>query len=153
MEIEIATLMDTFEKKKISELEVETDGVRIYMKKEKNEEYAEQKYEEEKCRPLLKENPKETVKTEKTMETSSNAEVKAPFVGTFYRAAKPQDAPYIKEGQTIKKGDVIGLVEAMKMMNEIEAPFDGIVKKILVQDGAFVEYDQVLVEVEEQPHV
>lgn len=153
MEIEIATLMDTFEKKKISELEVETDGVRIYMKKEKNEEYAEQKYEEEKCRPLLKENPKETVKTEKTMETSSNAAVKAPFVGTFYRAAKPQDAPYIKEGQTIKKGDVIGLVEAMKMMNEIEAPFDGIVKKILVQDGAFVEYDQVLVEVEEQPHV
>ncbi|HIV16663.1 MAG TPA: acetyl-CoA carboxylase biotin carboxyl carrier protein [Candidatus Alectryocaccobium stercorigallinarum] len=71
--------------------------------------------------------------------------VKAPFVGTFYRASAPGAEPFIKIGQTVKKGDVVGIIEAMKMMNEIVAPCDGTVTDIYVDDETLVEFGQALV--------
>lgn len=75
----------------------------------------------------------------------SIAAVKAPFVGTFYRAASPKDKPFVMVGQEVKKGDVVGIIEAMKLMNEITATEDGIVEAIEVEDGTMVEYNQNLV--------
>lgn len=72
----------------------------------------------------------------------------SPMVGTFYVAPSPGAAPFIKEGQTIKKGDTIGIIEAMKIMNEIEAEFDCKIVKILVEDGQPVEFAMPLFEVE-----
>lgn len=71
--------------------------------------------------------------------------VKSPMVGTFYRAPSPSSPPFVEVGQHVKVGDVIGIIEAMKMMNQIEADHAGVVEAILVQDGEPVEFDQALV--------
>ncbi|MCV6589258.1 MAG: acetyl-CoA carboxylase biotin carboxyl carrier protein [Marinobacterium sp.] len=71
--------------------------------------------------------------------------VKSPMVGTFYRAPSPSSPSFIEVGQHVKKGDVICIIEAMKMMNQIEADKAGVVEAILVEDGQPVEFDQPLV--------
>jgi acetyl-CoA carboxylase biotin carboxyl carrier protein len=71
--------------------------------------------------------------------------VKSPMVGTFYRSPSPSSPPFIAVGQTIKATDVIGIVEAMKMMNQIQAGRAGVVEAILIEDGQPVEYDQPLI--------
>lgn len=68
--------------------------------------------------------------------------VKSPIVGTFYAAPSPEKPPFVKAGDTVKKGDVIMIIESMKLMNEVRSDFDGVVEKILVSDGQAVEYDQ-----------
>ena len=71
-------------------------------------------------------------------------EIKAPLVGTFYQAPGPDEQPYVKVGQQVKKGDVVGIIEAMKLMNEVVAPQDGIILSIDATDGNMVQYGQVL---------
>ncbi|MEO4047760.1 acetyl-CoA carboxylase biotin carboxyl carrier protein [Pseudomonas sp. CAU 1711] len=70
--------------------------------------------------------------------------VRSPMVGTFYRAASPTSANFAEPGQTVKKGDILCIVEAMKMMNHIEAEASGVIEQILVDNGQPVEYDQPL---------
>ena len=70
--------------------------------------------------------------------------VKAPMVGTFYRAASPDAKPFVEVGQAVKEGDTVCIIEAMKLMNEIEADASGAVKAILVENGQPVEYGQPL---------
>ena len=67
---------------------------------------------------------------------------KAPIVGTFYAAPSPDSEPFVKVGDTVKKGDVIYIIESMKVMSEIQSDFDGVVKEILVNNGDSVEFDQ-----------
>lgn len=87
--------------------------------------------------------------SEKSNITSSNDKVvKAPIVGTFYASSSPNKPPYVKVGDTVKKGDVIMIIESMKLMNEVQSDFDGVVKEILVQDGSPVEYDQPIMIIE-----
>lgn len=82
-------------------------------------------------------------------ESEANTEmVKAPLVGIFYEAPAPGEEPLVKEGQKVKKGDVLCVIEAMKMMNELKADVDGTVKKVDVKNGDAVEFGQVLFEVE-----
>ena len=71
--------------------------------------------------------------------------VKSPMVGTFYRAPSPSSPPSVEVGHHVKVGDVIGIIEAMKMMNQIEADHSGVVEAILATDGEPVEFDQALV--------
>lgn len=68
--------------------------------------------------------------------------VKSPIVGTFYAAPSPDKAPFVKVGDTVKKGDVIMIIESMKLMNEVQSDFDGTVAEILVNNGDAVEFDQ-----------
>jgi acetyl-CoA carboxylase biotin carboxyl carrier protein len=70
--------------------------------------------------------------------------VKSPFVGTFYRASGPQTDSFVEIGTRVKKGQTMCIVEAMKLMNEIEADKDGVVREILVENGQPVEFDQAL---------
>ena len=70
--------------------------------------------------------------------------VRSPMVGTFYRASSPEAKPFVDVGQTVKKGDILCIVEAMKMMNQIEADKSGTIDAILVEDGEPVEFDQPL---------
>jgi acetyl-CoA carboxylase biotin carboxyl carrier protein len=70
--------------------------------------------------------------------------VKAPMVGSFYRASSPDAKPFVEVGQAVKEGDTICIIEAMKLMNEIEADASGVVKAILVENGQPVEYGQPL---------
>jgi acetyl-CoA carboxylase biotin carboxyl carrier protein len=70
--------------------------------------------------------------------------VKAPMVGTFYRSPSPDAKPFVEVGQPVKEGDTICIIEAMKLMNEIEADASGVVKAVLVENGQPVEYGQAL---------
>ncbi len=71
-------------------------------------------------------------------------EVKAPIVGTFYAAPSPDSEPFVKVGSQVKKGDTIFIIESMKVMSEVQSEFDGVVKKILVNSGDPVDFDQTL---------
>lgn len=70
--------------------------------------------------------------------------VKAPMVGTFYRAPNPGAAPFAEVGQSVKEGDALCIIEAMKLMNEIEADKTGVIKEILIENGEPVEFGQPL---------
>jgi acetyl-CoA carboxylase biotin carboxyl carrier protein len=70
--------------------------------------------------------------------------VKSPMVGTFYRSGSPGSKPFVEVGQTVKAGDTLCIIEAMKLMNEIEADASGVIKAILVENGQPVEYGQPL---------
>ena len=72
-------------------------------------------------------------------------EVKSPMVGTFYRASSPTAKAFVEVGDTVKKGQTICIIEAMKLMNEIESDADGVVKAILIENGQPVEYGEPLV--------
>ncbi len=70
--------------------------------------------------------------------------LRSPFVGTFYRSPSPENDAFVDVGSRVKKGDTLCIVEAMKLMNEIEAEFDGVIKEILVENQSPVEFDQPL---------
>ena len=75
---------------------------------------------------------------------SSDQVVTSPLVGVFYAAPSPDASPFVKVGDSVKKGQVLGIIEAMKLMNEIECEYDGIVEAILVKNEEVVEYGQPL---------
>lgn len=79
---------------------------------------------------------------------SNLVEVKSPMVGTFYRAPAPEAPPYVEVGSTVKKGQTLCILEAMKLMNELECEVDGVVREILVENTDPVEYGQVLFRIE-----
>ena len=74
--------------------------------------------------------------------------MKSPMVGTFYRSASPTASPFVEVGASVKEGDTLCIIEAMKMMNQIQADRAGVIKKILVENGSAVEFDQPLFEFE-----
>lgn len=130
---EINGLMDRFEKSDMTELQIELEGVKIVCKREMEAIAAPQPFVHTKHNasgPAI-----DTGKTQ----------IRATVAGTFYRAASPDQEPYIQVGQEVKKGDVIGLIEAMKLMNEIVSPVDGVVAEINVKDEELVGYDDILV--------
>lgn len=78
------------------------------------------------------------------VEISSDKVVSSPLVGTFYTASSPDAEPFVRVGDTVKKGQVLGIIEAMKLMNEIESEYDGVIEAILVENEGVVEYGQPL---------
>lgn len=74
--------------------------------------------------------------------------MKSPMVGTFYRSSSPTADPFVTEGQSVKEGDTLCIIEAMKMMNQVQADRSGVIKKVLVDNGSTVEFDQPLFEFE-----
>ena len=74
--------------------------------------------------------------------------IKSPIVGTAYLASEPGAKPFVSVGKKIKKGETIMIVEAMKTMNHVPSTMNGVVKKVLVEDGQPVEYDQILIALE-----
>ena len=92
----------------------------------------------------------EAEKPEEQPEHENYIDITAPIVGTFYAASGPDSEPFVKVGDHIEKGQVIGIIEAMKLMNQIESDESGIVKEILVKNGDGVEYGQTLIRVEKE---
>ena len=89
--------------------------------------------------PAVETNTKQQKKTDENLYT-----IKSPMVGTFYRKPAPDKPPFVEVGTRIKKGDIVCIVEAMKIFNEIEAEVDGEIVEILVEDATPVEFDQPL---------
>jgi len=79
---------------------------------------------------------------------SRGTPVKAPMVGTVYTASEPEATPFISVGDRVRMGDTLFIIEAMKTMNPVTAPLDGVVQEILIENGNPVEYDEILVLIE-----
>lgn len=102
--------------------------------------------------PAAVEKPAETTPKEPAAALAASGkktvEIKSPIVGTFYRSPGPDKPAFVKVGDTVSKGDVVCIIEAMKLFNEIESDVTGTIVKVLVEDASPVEYDQVLFLVE-----
>lgn len=151
----IKKLIKLIESGNINEIEIEEEGTRLKVVKSKNPELSfspNPQYPPLQSFPLpqqpIHDQPveqKPQAQDEKT-ETSSGGllEVRSPIVGTFYRAPSPNADPYVQVGQMVTKGTVLCIIEAMKLMNEIESEYNGKIVKILVENGQPVEYNQVI---------
>lgn len=138
----IKQLMEDMGNSKLTSIDIDfPDGTKIKMKKEEKEVI-------KVADALIAQTKENTTLEVKEKETESKVEegniVKSPMVGTFYSKPSPDAEPYAQIGQRVKKGDVLCIIEAMKLMNEIEAEFDGEVIEILIKDGEAVEYGKPL---------
>ena len=133
---DIKKLMDDMGNSNLTEMDIDfADGTKIRMKKDLNQ------------AKVISEVTLNQVNTEMPKMQNSNPEkeltgniVKSPMVGTFYLKPSPTSEPYTEVGKQVKKGDVLCIIEAMKLMNEIESEYTGKVEEILVKDGEPVEY-------------
>lgn len=143
---QVYELWDRFENSSVNDFEIEFQGVRLHMKKGADTPVM--------IQPGVLSNGVDSVVNSTATEINAQSgqsqaenmkEILAPIVGTFYRAPSPDEKPFVEVGQSVKKGEVIGIIEAMKLMNEVVAGEDGIVEEILAEDQSFVEYNQVLI--------
>jgi acetyl-CoA carboxylase biotin carboxyl carrier protein len=145
----IEEIIDLMEKYGLTEVDVEEEGVRIHLKKGGV------------GSPVIIQQPsvqhvptavpaagEPAVKAETKAEAKSFLEIKAPMVGTFYKAPAPDAEPYVDVGDTIKEGDILCIIEAMKLMNEIKSEVKGKIVEIVVDNGQPVEFGQVIFRVE-----
>ena len=130
----IKQLIDDFGNSKLNSIDLDfPDGTKISMKKDNKE--------------VVKvvdtveiEKAEESVKEEKQTSKIDENIIKSPMVGTFYSKPSPDAEPYVEIGSQVKKGKILCIIEAMKLMNEIESEFDGEITEVLVKDGEPVEY-------------
>lgn len=132
----IKQIMSEFDQSNVTKMKVEIDDLKIELEKESEKVEYVKPVEEKK------------VIEDKKIEPATGTPVKSPIVGVFYSASSPESEPYVTVGKNVKKGDIVCIIEAMKVMNEIKAPCDGTVTSILVENEALVEYDQVLMVIE-----
>ena len=145
---EIKELMSFFdEKKSINKLKIKDKDFEIEIKKygADGENLATQMPIMQTPQPAPSVN---VVVNEKSSSKATTDTIDSPMVGTFYKAPSPGANAFVSVGQVVHKGETIGIIEAMKIMNEIEAEFDCRIKKALVEDGQPVEYAMALFEVE-----
>lgn len=139
----IKQLMDDMGNSKLTEINVDfPDGTKISMKKELEKETIVANKTEAKLienSNLKVDEVKEIVSKSEIKEDEGNV-VKSPMVGTFYIKPSPTSEPYVEIGKEVKQGDTLCIIEAMKLMNEIESEFSGKVTEILIKDGEMVEY-------------
>ncbi len=145
---QIKNLMKEFEDSKIHKLEIKDNEFSILLEKEDNKTFVSPAFA-----PVssLTENisVKEQGQKEEEPEVNNNILVRSPLVGTFYQSPSPDSEPFAKVNQTVSKGDVIFIVEAMKVMNEITSPVNGTIVSINVKDTTMVEFDQIVMEIKE----
>jgi acetyl-CoA carboxylase biotin carboxyl carrier protein len=148
----IKKIIKLVEHSSIDELELEEEGTKIKVARNRNSGVYVQTTQ---ATPLPALPSHDFQHVESTKSAITNAlpnlqyhEVRSPIVGTFYRAPSPDAEPYIEIGQSVKIGSVLCIVEAMKLMNEIESDCDGTVVKIIAENGKPVEYNQILFLVE-----
>ncbi len=141
---QIQDLIDLLRRNNLTELELEREGVRIRIRHEVAPKPVTVSTQE--TAPSV---PQQTVQPAGTTSPSSEQSsalvtIVSPIVGTFYRSPSPDADPYVEEGDFVKKGQVLCIVEAMKLMNEIESEADGRIVKILAESTKSVEYGQAL---------
>ena len=137
-------LIKTVSDSNLTQFQIEEDGFKLSMKTDKQSKVVVQK--QESIPKEIQSVAMDEIKPaeQKEIKKAEGNVVKSPLVGTFYSASSPDSAPFVKVGDTVKKGQVLGIVEAMKLMNEIESDFDGKVAEIYVENGQAVEYGQPL---------
>ena len=142
MELEsLLKLIDKVSESKLSHFNFEDGELTISMKKQ-NKEIVVTTSGEAAMIPMPAAQNIESGESGKNEVTSQGRQIKAPLVGTFYNAPSPDTEPYVKVGDMVKKGQTLGIIEAMKLMNEIECEYDGTVESILIENEQIVEYGQ-----------
>ena len=142
MEFEdLKEIIELLKETDITELQVEKDGTKVKIKREKYMQSIEIPAQRPSVIPSQETIVKEIVADEAEQRLIT---ITSPIVGTFYRSPSPEAASFIEIGQKVKKGQVLCIIEAMKLMNEIECEADGIVVKALVDNGQTVEYGEPL---------
>ena len=136
---EIIKLIETVSKNDVDSLTYATDSEKIVIKKNKKKFVT----GEIQSAPVLQSVSFEAVSEKENTKVSGHT-VTSPLVGTFYSAPSPDAPSFVNVGDRVKKGQVIGIIEAMKLMNELESDFDGVIKEILVKDEDVVEFGQPL---------
>lgn len=145
MEFEqLITLITAVSDSELTRFSYEENGTVIQMRKEKEQKLVTVNGVSQDIPVLMEESAGQStvLNTGKEKETVSGNVVSSPLVGTFYASSSPEAEPFVKVGDSVKKGQVLGIVEAMKLMNEIESEYDGIVKQILVSNEDVIEYGQ-----------
>jgi len=157
---EIQDLIKLVKKNQITELEIEKDDFKISIKSQSEEPIIQQLQVQapqavQMAPQINQPAPVSTVQpvapalaVPPPVENSNLIEIKSPMIGTFYRAAGPDKDPFVAIGDVVSNGQIICMVEAMKLFNEIESEVEGKIVKILVEDAAPIEYDQPLFLVE-----
>ncbi len=144
---EIKELIALMNENELMELEIERDGMKIRLRKSTSGRI--EATTEENAYPKIIQAVKPEEKTIEPAKQEKNlTAIKAPMVGTFYRAANPEAKPYIEIGQTVEVGQVVCIIEAMKLMNEIKSEVKGKIVEIIVENARSVEYGQALFMIE-----
>ncbi|MBQ6834331.1 MAG: acetyl-CoA carboxylase biotin carboxyl carrier protein [Lachnospiraceae bacterium] len=133
---EIIALMEAVSENGLTTLELEHGDTRIKMKREPEKTGTESM--------AVRQIVRDYENVDSMVYTESGNRITCPLVGTFYSAPAPDAEDFVKVGDHVKKGQVVGIVEAMKLMNEIESEYDGIVEAVLVENESMVEYGQPL---------
>lgn len=133
---EIKQLLELLKDTDITEIQIEREGSKLKIKRERFTSPFE-------ITPRVKQAAPAEVK-EEAEEHQNLVTISAPIVGIFHRSPAPEASPFVEAGSVVKKGQVMCIVEAMKLMNEIESDVDGIISKILVENGQAVEYGEPL---------
>lgn len=137
----IKQLMEDMGNSKLTAIDIDLpDGTKISMKKETTVKVTTPVVEQ----IITTENMSEEEIKETSLDAIKGNIVKSPMVGTLYLKPSPTSEAYVEVGKNVKKGDTLCIIEAMKLMNEIESEFEGKVKEILVKDGEAVEYGKPL---------
>jgi acetyl-CoA carboxylase biotin carboxyl carrier protein len=151
---EIKEIIKVLEKTDIVEFELEKSGVRVRIRKGPEEwAVSNGSHEKRASRPAIADQvfPQKEAAAEKEEAVSAGQKlIKAPIVGTFYRSASPDAESYVEVGTVVKKGQIVCIIEAMKLMNEIESDVDGKVVKILTENAHPVEFGEPLFAIEPQ---
>ena len=148
---EIKSLIDLVEGTDITELKIEEEEINIKIKKGAQEEKIipaqkmtpVQEHRQPEVTKETADNKESDIETEDN-ENENDEEFVSPMVGTFYRSPAPDADPFVEKGDKVEEGDTLCIIEAMKLMNEIEAEAKGEIKEILVDDSESVEYGQPL---------
>ena len=139
---QIKKIIEDFGDSNLSTINIEfPNGLKVNMQKDNN---TSKKIENDK---ILKNEEKKEIIEKKDIPEKSNI-IKSPMVGIFYSKPSPNEKNYVEENMEVKKGDTLCIIEAMKLMNEIESEYSGKIKKIYVKDGSPVEYGTPLFEIE-----
>lgn len=144
---QIKNLMKEFEESTIHKLEINDKEFSIKLEKEQQNVFSSSPILQTAQQPLPMQEVAVSVKEE--VIENDNIEVKAPLVGTFYLAPSPDSDPFVQVGKSVHKGDVLFIIEAMKVMNEITSPVSGKIVKINSTDGNMVEFGEVVLEIAE----
>lgn len=139
---EIEDLVELLNRYHLTELELEKKGVRIRVRRDATRTVASSSVDVGTTAELVSSSLSPS--PPQPSESSQFLTITSPIVGTFYRASSPDADPYVEEGVLVKKGQILCIVEAMKLMNEIEAEADGRVVKVLVESTTPVEFGQPL---------
>ena len=141
---QIQELIDLLKKNNLTELELEREGLRIRVRHDTGLRTVTATVPEQGISVSTSAAQISTAAGTQTEDTTGMITIVSPIVGTFYRSPSPDADPYVEEGDYVKKGQVLCIVEAMKLMNEIESEVDGRVTKILAESTKPVEYGQAL---------